>query len=157
MLVALGITLLAVSGALTTLSAGVAVPEMADRVAENASAVALGSMRCLAFVVLAGGLVLLYQRQRITRTVAAAVLGILVAADLWSVERLYWHFSPPASVSTRLTRRSTTCAPEAAGARPRRAARAGCRAARPGAGRRCADDPRRPPGDRLPWQRVEAL
>jgi Bacterial membrane protein YfhO len=99
MLVALGITLLAVSGALTTLSAGVAVPEMADRVAENQSAVALGSIRCLVFVVLAGGLVLLYQRQRITTTVAAAVLGILVAADLWSVERLYWHFSPPASVT----------------------------------------------------------
>jgi hypothetical protein len=98
MLVSLGIALLAVSGALTTLSAGIAVPEMADRVAENQSAVAIGAIRCLVFVVLVCSAILLYQRLRITATVVAALLGVLVAADLWSVERLYWHFSPPASV-----------------------------------------------------------
>jgi hypothetical protein len=99
MLVALGIALLAVSGALTTLSAGIAVPEMADRVAENQAAVAVGAIRCLIFVVLLSSAILLYRRQRITATVTAALLGVLVAADLWSVERLYWRFSPPASVT----------------------------------------------------------
>ena len=99
MVVALGIALLAVSGALTTLSAGIAVPEMADRVAENQPAVAVGAIRCLIFVVLLCSAILLYRCQRITATVTAALLGVLVAADLWSVERLYWRFSPPASVT----------------------------------------------------------
>jgi hypothetical protein len=130
MVVALGIALLAVSGALTTLSAGVAVPEMADRVAENQPAVAAGAIRCLVFVVLAGALVLLYQRQRLTATVTAAVLAVLVAADLWSVERLYWHFSPPASVTYASDADRLRARTERARARAGGAARSGCGAAR---------------------------
>jgi len=99
MLVALGVALLAVSGALTTLSAGVALPQMADLVAENQPEVAVGAIRCLVFVVLAGTIVLLYRRQRIPAIATTWAIGLLVAADLWSVERLYWRFSPPASVT----------------------------------------------------------
>ena len=99
MLVALAVALLAMSGALTTLSAGIAVPEMADRVAQNQPEVAGGAVRALVFVVLVGAVILAYRRQRIPAVATTWAIGLLVAADLWSVERLYWQFSPPASVT----------------------------------------------------------
>ena len=99
-MVALGITLLAVSGALTTLSAGVAVPEMADRVAENAVRGRAGR-RFVAWCSWSSraGWCSSTSGSGSPRQWRLACWRVLVAADLWSVERLYWHFSPPASVT----------------------------------------------------------
>jgi hypothetical protein len=36
---------------------------------------------------------------KLPRRLAVWAFVVLVAADLWSIERLYWHFSPPASVT----------------------------------------------------------
>ncbi len=95
---AVAVALAAVGGVITTVSAGLAVPEMADRVAANAPFVTTGALRSLAFVVLAGAVLLALRRARLAPRAAAAVLGLLVVADLWSIERLYWRFSAPASV-----------------------------------------------------------
>jgi Bacterial membrane protein YfhO len=98
-LVAVGVALLAVSGALTTLSSGLAIPEMADRVSQNQPDVAVGAVRALIFVALLGALIQLYRRHRMPAVGTTWAIGVLVAADLWSVERQYWKFSPPASVT----------------------------------------------------------
>jgi hypothetical protein len=89
---------LAAGGALTTVSLGLAGPDGADLVVDNASAVTAGALRCLAFVVLTGLVLMLRYRKRLPPRAAAWTLALLLAADLWSVEHLYWRFSPPASV-----------------------------------------------------------
>jgi len=97
-IVAVVVTLLAVSGVLTTLSVGVAPPELADRAQANASAVSLGAVRCLVFVLLAASVIMLVRDDKLPARVAIWVMAAAMAADLWSVERLYWRFSPPAAV-----------------------------------------------------------
>jgi len=39
-----------------------------------------------------------YARGRLSATLVGAALAAIVAIDLWSVERQYWQFSPPAKV-----------------------------------------------------------
>src|SRR5205823_11715996 len=38
-----------------------------------------------------------FRSNRISRGPAAWVLAALVAVDLWTIEKSYWQFSPPAS------------------------------------------------------------
>jgi len=96
--VAAGIMLLlGVSGALTSMATAVANPQLIQRVPDNAGAVVIGSLR--SFVVAAATLGVLFaslgDRMRARQT--ALALLVIVAIDLWSIERLYWQFSPPAS------------------------------------------------------------
>jgi hypothetical protein len=96
---AAGIALLAAGGALTTIASGLAIPEMADRVADNAPAVTVGALRCLLLVALVAALLALSRRRTLDVRAAAGLLALLVAADLWSIEKRYWVFSPPASIT----------------------------------------------------------
>lgn len=97
--VAAAIALLAVSGVITTFSAALArEPQLADLAQANAPAVTVGAARCLLFVVLIAGVLLLVRDDKVPGRIAVWLIAFLVAADLWSVERLYWQFSPPASV-----------------------------------------------------------
>ncbi len=96
--VAAFVALLAGAGALTTLAEGIAVPEMLDRVADNGPAMVGGALRCLAAIAILGVVVVLVRRHRLSPRAAAWMIAVVVAADLWSVERLYWNFSPRASV-----------------------------------------------------------
>jgi hypothetical protein len=57
-----------------------------------------GAWRSFAFVALAAALGLAMLRGRISTRVAAWALAAVMTIDLWTVERLYWMFSPPAKV-----------------------------------------------------------
>jgi len=68
-----------------------------EAIGVNQPDVILGAWRALLFVALAAGLALAAQQRRITWTVFGWGLAAVVALDLWSIERLYWLFSPRAS------------------------------------------------------------
>lgn len=113
---ALVIALLATSGALTSVASSLAagigadvaerqgMPQAASQAAEQWSARAnangpdliLGAWRALLFVALTAGAWLALQRGRLDRRLAGVALVAIVGADLWSVEREYWQFMPPA-------------------------------------------------------------
>jgi hypothetical protein len=63
----------------------------------NAGPVASGALRCFAVVVLMGGILAIRRDDKVSPRLAALAIAALVALDLWSVERAYWLFSPPAA------------------------------------------------------------
>jgi len=90
------VALLATSGALSNLATDfVSRPDYATLVDENKTALTLGAWRSLLMVGLAIAGLLLAATGRIRQ--AGVALAVTVAVDLWSVERLYWQFSPPAA------------------------------------------------------------
>ena len=94
--IGVGVALLATSGALTNVAAGfAAAPELIERVDANQGALTLGAWRSLLMVGLAVGSLVLAWTGRVRQ--AGVALALTVAVDLWSVERLYWQFSPPAA------------------------------------------------------------
>lgn len=96
-IVLLGI--LGLSGALTNLGVAIGGPERGEVGRMMAGDLRVGAIRML-LVGLAGCAVIYgFMRGMLPRTVALWVLAGLVAADLWSVERRYWQFMPPASVT----------------------------------------------------------
>ena len=95
------VALLAVSGGFTSLASSLAAAfpfDTADRIEANRLPVAMGGLRSLLFLGAAAGVVLLAAIGRIPSRVMGWALAAIVALDLWSVERHYWIFSPPASV-----------------------------------------------------------
>jgi hypothetical protein len=92
------IALLASVGALTSIAETFADESRIDLVRENSGPVVAGALRSLAFVALAVSLGLAFLRGSISPKAAAWGLALLVAVDLWTVERIYWMFSPPAKV-----------------------------------------------------------
>src|SRR5689334_19257188 len=88
---------LGASGGLTNLAAGIASPERADAVLDNRADLAIGAIRSFAFVAVAVGIVWAISARRLTATVGASLIVAAAAIDLWSIERSYWMFSPPAS------------------------------------------------------------
>jgi hypothetical protein len=95
------IALLATVGAFTSLAQVIAASFPFDRAAvidANRGAVALGGWRSLLAVGLVAALIWLAALGRIDRRTLGWGLVAVVALDLWSIERLYWNFSPPASV-----------------------------------------------------------
>jgi hypothetical protein len=62
----------------------------------NQTSVIFGSLRSIAFVLLALSVIWATSRARISARAAAIALGVVVVLDLWIVERQYWRFSPPA-------------------------------------------------------------
>jgi hypothetical protein len=92
------IALLASTGALTSFAATFADDRELDAVRANGGSLIAGAWRSFAFVALAVALGLATLRRGISTRTAAWGLAALMALDLWSVERLYWMFSPPAKV-----------------------------------------------------------
>ncbi|MGQ0648811.1 MAG: YfhO family protein [Gemmatimonadaceae bacterium] len=86
----------AVSGLLTNSALAIAGPQMADAVLANEPALKGGAMRMMMFGLLACGAAFLIGTKRLSRDLAGALLVALIAADLWSVVRHYFIFSPPA-------------------------------------------------------------
>jgi hypothetical protein len=89
--------LLATVGGLTAMAETFAPVEMMDRVMANHRAIVFGAWRSLIAV---GGTVAIAMamRQRLLRpAIALWILVGVVTADLWSVMRHYWIFSPPAA------------------------------------------------------------
>jgi len=67
-----------------------------DRANNNQPHALLGSLRSILFVVLTLGIIWASATGRLSRRATAGALAALVAIDLWSIERLYWKFSPRA-------------------------------------------------------------
>lgn len=93
------VLLLGITGMLTNLATVIAAPEHQEGVANNASDLLIGTLRTMLFTAVAGGLLLALALRRLTGAGAAWILIALSAIDLWSIERIYWAFSPPASVA----------------------------------------------------------
>ncbi|HKS07163.1 MAG TPA: YfhO family protein [Gemmatimonadaceae bacterium] len=97
------ITLLGVTGGLTNgfeyaAMANPASPEGALQAMEaNKPAVVAGAWRAAIFGAIALGLLYAVFARSAKNTVLATALAALVVADIWTVERYYWLFSPRAS------------------------------------------------------------
>jgi len=92
------IALLASVGGLSSMAESFVDERQFDRVLANRGALVAGAWRSFFFVALVVSLGFALLRERIPRRVAAWTLAALVAVDLWTVERLYWIFSPPGKV-----------------------------------------------------------
>lgn len=81
-----------------SLSRTYGAPDLAARAAENQPHVVVGVLRSLAFTAAVLATIWFAGAGRLTRRAIATILVALVAADLWSIERMYWMFSQPARV-----------------------------------------------------------
>jgi hypothetical protein len=68
-----------------------------DRAAPNAGAAILGAWRSFVVVLVGAGLIWGFLTERLSAKAAAISLAVVLALDLWSIERLYWIFSPRAA------------------------------------------------------------
>jgi hypothetical protein len=95
---AAAVALLAMAGALTGLARGLVLdPRLIDVVDANAASVTMGAWRSFLFVALAAGVVIALARGKLTARQAGVALPLILAADLWSIEKQYWMFSEPAA------------------------------------------------------------
>ena len=110
------IALLASGGAIATASSGLAtdwarnyaadrgidpsaVPQLVEQVMSgNRGPLLLGAWRSFFFVACAAVGVLGYLRAKVNGRALVVALLSIIALDLWSIERKYWMFSPPARV-----------------------------------------------------------
>jgi Bacterial membrane protein YfhO len=69
-----------------------------SRAQANQPALLVGVLRSILVVAVGLSFLSMLRQGRVTRRMAAIGLGLLLVVDLWSIERLYWRFSPPASV-----------------------------------------------------------
>jgi hypothetical protein len=72
-------------------------PQQAPKLAANAPELQRGALRLLLVVALAGGVFWAIWTGRLRHYAAAAALGIVVVTDLWSIDRRFFDFKPPAS------------------------------------------------------------
>lgn len=91
------IALMATTGVLNNLAFAFAPQQRATLVDENAAALTVGAWRSLLAVLAVLGVLLSAARGRLRPAVAGALATAVVGLDLWSVERSYWQFSPPAA------------------------------------------------------------
>ncbi len=91
------VLILAGGGALTSLAQSLASPERYAFVEQNTGALVGGAVRSFLFAALAIAVIWAGSTRRLSGMAVAAALVALAAADLWSVERRYFRFSPPAS------------------------------------------------------------
>jgi hypothetical protein len=70
---------------------------IAARAEPNLGDAVLGAWRSFVFAGLAAGLIWATIARRLSVKAVAIALAVLVVTDLWSIERLYWQYMPPAS------------------------------------------------------------
>jgi hypothetical protein len=97
--VAVLIAALAAAGGLTNVAESLAGPERYEAVLANAPEVTFGAVRDMIVVLVAAGLIVFAIRGRVSTTVTAWSLVALVGLDLWTAERPYWKWSPPAAIT----------------------------------------------------------
>jgi hypothetical protein len=73
------------------------VDAIAQHAQTNTSSAIIGVWRSFIFVALCAGVIWGLVTDRIRPRHAAISLAVLLAVDLWSIERLYWMFSEPAA------------------------------------------------------------
>ena len=91
------LALLGTVGVLESVATLLASPEQAPRVLANAGDMRGGGLRLLVVVALAGGAFWAVWTGRIRGAAAAAALALITVADLWSVDRRFFDFKPPAA------------------------------------------------------------
>ena len=69
----------------------------ADRAEANVSSAILGAWRSFLFVGLTAGLIWAFLMNRVSLKAAAVGLAALLVVDLWTIERHYWQYMPPAA------------------------------------------------------------
>ncbi len=87
------IGLLAAAGLLQPVAEGFAVERMMERAIANAPALAAGGIRLVAVALLGGGAAWLIAAGRLPARAAAPLLALIVAADLWSIDRRFFVFT----------------------------------------------------------------
>lgn len=92
-----GIGLLGAIGVLQSVATVFAGEAQAAKAAANASALQLGSLRLLLFAGLGAAVLWSVLAGRVKGAAAAGALGLVVAGDLWSVDRRFFVFHPPAA------------------------------------------------------------
>jgi hypothetical protein len=96
------VALLASVGALTNMAQVIASSYAADQydtlIASDKGALIAGAWRACLVAMLVAGIAWGLDRQRLTARVAAWAAVAVIALDLFSVEKQYWMFSPPARV-----------------------------------------------------------
>jgi hypothetical protein len=97
--VVLAIGVIGAVGGLTNLGVTVADPTQTNLVLENDAAIRGGALRSTLFGAMALACLFLLSTRRIGREAGGYLLAGIVAVDLWSIERMYWRFSPPADVT----------------------------------------------------------
>ncbi|MBA3645335.1 MAG: YfhO family protein, partial [Gemmatimonadaceae bacterium] len=95
--VAAAIALLASVGGLTGIAQSIGNDAQYDRILANSSHVIAGAWRSFVFVALTSALAIVFLRGRIDAKKFAVGLAAIAAIDLWTIMRLYWIFSAPAS------------------------------------------------------------
>ena len=95
---ALAVLILAGGGVLTSIAQSLAPPNRYALVEQNTGNLIGGAVRSFLFVGATIGVIWAGATKRIPGAAVAAALVALAAADLWSVERRYFRFSPPARV-----------------------------------------------------------
>jgi hypothetical protein len=70
---------------------------IAERAEPNLGDAVVGAWRSFLFAGLAAGAIWATIARRLSLKAASIALAALVVADLWSIERLYWQYMPPAS------------------------------------------------------------
>ena len=97
-LVALAVlALLGVAGVLESVATLFVAEQQAPRLAAGAADLRVGALRLMAVVGIAAGVVWAIRTGRLRGYVAAAVLGAVVVLDLWSIDRKFFDFKPPAA------------------------------------------------------------
>lgn len=96
-----GLALLGLIGILQSVATGLARPEQFERALANADALRGGSARLLVVVLVGGAIMLAIQQGRLRGVAAPALLALITVGDLWSIDRLFFDFKPPASVLFR--------------------------------------------------------
>ena len=75
------------------------IPQIVDQVKSgNRGELLIGAWRSFLFLALAGLAILGYLRGRLELRVLAIALPLIIGADLWTIGRKYWLFTPPARV-----------------------------------------------------------
>jgi hypothetical protein len=70
---------------------------IAERAEPNLGDAVLGAWRSFLFAGLAAGAIWATIARRLSLKAASIALAALIVADLWSIERLYWQYMPPAT------------------------------------------------------------
>ena len=91
------VLLLAATGVLSEMAMSFARPGFEMLVVDNRPDLVAGAVRSFIVVLLTAGVLMAGAGGRITYITAGAALVTIVGLDLWSVERHYWRFWPPAS------------------------------------------------------------
>lgn len=92
------LALLGVAGALQGIGMAFAGEQQVPRLLANGAELRAGSLRLLLAVLAAGGVGWAIFQRKLVGPAAAAALGVVIVADLWSVDRRFFAYQEPADV-----------------------------------------------------------